>query len=225
MDLLTPFDLVETFAAGQSVAVVGNAPTLLGSGAGGWIDGHDIVVRFNDCKVRGFEDDVGARTDILVCNPYAETRPDSCLDELLPPVTVVAISSQTRRGDRAEFARWVGRNRVLFTYSPDLRLDTVERSQIALTTGTYGISLLANILRPLRMAVTGFTMFHPGTDFHYWSRATPSGIKSHEPATEAAVFVDLLNSFRFQIEATQDIFGIAERCGRTFRPGVKPRET
>jgi hypothetical protein len=127
--------------------VVGNAPTLLGSGAGGWIDGHDIVVRFNDCKVRGFEQDVGARTDILVCNPYAETRPDSRLDDLLPPVTVVAISSQTRRGERRNSPAGSAQPR-LFTYSPDIRLETVERSNIALTTGTYGISLMANILRP-----------------------------------------------------------------------------
>ena len=128
MELMAPFDFVEQFTARQRVAVVGNAPTLADTGAGAWIDSHDVVILFNDCRVRGFERHVGARTDILVCNPYAETWPGSRLDDLFPPLVVLVITPQSRRGDKAEFARWVGANRVLFTYTPDIRISTVNRS-------------------------------------------------------------------------------------------------
>lgn len=212
MDLLTPFEFIETFEAGQRIAVVGNAPTLAGRKAGAWIDSHDIVIRFNDCRVHGYESDVGARTDILICNPYAETRPGSYLEDLLPPVVVLVINPQTRRGNKDDFMRWVGNNRVLFTYTPDIKVNTLDRQHIALTTGTYGISLITSLLKPKNLAVTGFTMFSEGSDFHYWSDITPSGIKAHSPQTEAHIFVDMLNTFRMSIHATHDIYDLSRRC-------------
>ena len=221
MELITPFDFVEQFESRQSVAVVGNAPTLTDSGAGAWIDSHDVVVRFNDCRVRGFEHDIGSRTDILISNPYAETRPGSRLDDLFPPLVVVVITPQTRRGDKAEFARWVGANRVLFTYSPDIRISTVDRSEIALTTGTYGISLVTRLLKPKRLSVTGFTMFAPGQDFYYWDSKPAPGLQSHAPATEAHVLIDLLNSLKSSILATQDIFDVAARSGKALDRHVR----
>ncbi|OCJ10222.1 hypothetical protein A6U87_28360 [Rhizobium sp. AC44/96] len=221
MDLLTPFEFVDSFEAGQRVAVVGNAPTLAGRKAGKWIDSHDIVIRFNDCRVRGFEADVGSKTDILISNPYAETRPGSYLNDLLPPVTVLVINPQTRRGNKEEFLRWVGNNRVLFTYTPDLKIDTLDRQHIALTTGTYGVSLVANLLKPKNLSVTGFTMFAAGSDYHYWSDITPSGIKAHSPQTEAHVFVDMLNSLRVPVEATPEIFEMAKRSNKNFADHVR----
>lgn len=222
MNLITPFDFVDAFDAGQNVAVVGNAPTLEKSGLGEWIDSHDIVVRFNDCRVDGFEADVGARTEILVCNPYAETRPDRRVGEAVTPQMVVVINPMTRRGVKEDFERWVGGFPVLFTYSPDIRLDLGDRQRLSLTTGTYGLVLMANLLKPAKMSVTGFTMFTPGTDHHYWSTVTPSGVKKHDPATEAGVFADLLNSFKFPVTVTPEIFEVFRTSGR--RVGSKIRE-
>ena len=52
------------------VAVVGNSPVELGRGQGAVIDGHDVVLRFNDFDVRPpFDADYGRRTDI-VCQTY-----------------------------------------------------------------------------------------------------------------------------------------------------------
>ena len=58
---------------GRSVAVVGPAKTLLGSGRGREIDAFDLVVRLNTAiEYMPFADalarDIGARTDILYCN-------------------------------------------------------------------------------------------------------------------------------------------------------------
>lgn len=214
MDLITPFDLVDHFPAGARLAIIGNAPTLSGRGLGPRIDAHDMIVRFNDCRVRGFEADVGGRTDILVCNPYAETRPGRVVaDEPLPQIILV-LTPQTRRGDRETFSRWAGDTKVLFSYTPDIRIDTAPRQAISLTTGTYAVSLLHNLMQPASMFLSGFSMFAPGSDFHYWSTVRPSGLKSHVPASEALVFADLLNSLRCRVEITSEIQDIFSRCSK-----------
>jgi hypothetical protein len=156
---------------------------------------------------------VGSKTDVLVCNPYAETRPDRKVGDSVAPKIVVAISSQTRRGEKSEFARWVGNYPVLFTYSPDIKIDCGDRQKISLTTGTYGLVLMANLLRPAALSVTGFTMFMPGTDFHYWSATTPSGARMHSPVNEAGIFTKTLNSFRFPVTATKDVLKVFEDAG------------
>ena len=57
------FDTVRRFFAGKSVAIIGSAPSCLES-SGDLIDSHDIVLRVNNFKTKGFEDRVGARTDV-----------------------------------------------------------------------------------------------------------------------------------------------------------------
>ena len=51
----------------KSIAIVGNSPNLLGKQKGVCIDSHDIVVRFNNYKIKGFETDYGSKTNIWVC--------------------------------------------------------------------------------------------------------------------------------------------------------------
>ena len=50
----------------KSVAVVGNSVSLLDSGLGEEIDKHDIVIRFNFGPTKGFEKDVGSKTDLRI---------------------------------------------------------------------------------------------------------------------------------------------------------------
>lgn len=48
------------------VIIVGNGPSLQGSGLGEFIDEFDIVVRFNSYRTAGYEKDVGSKIDIYV---------------------------------------------------------------------------------------------------------------------------------------------------------------
>ena len=58
--------------SGKSVAVVGPARTVVGTGYGPRVDAHDLVVRFNDThdlpENPALVADIGSRTDILYCN-------------------------------------------------------------------------------------------------------------------------------------------------------------
>jgi hypothetical protein len=55
------------------VALVGNAGSLLDSGLGPKIDGHNTVVRTNYCPTAGYEADVGTKTDAVVLNPLLQS--------------------------------------------------------------------------------------------------------------------------------------------------------
>jgi hypothetical protein len=214
MELITPFDLVALFPESQSLAVVGNAPSVMDRELGSYIDSHDIVVRFNECALDDYAQFVGTRTDILVSNPYPEKRQRPLLDGGAAQVLLI-INPQTRRGDRQAFERWAGEHKVLFTYTPDLV--RVERSEhmAGLTTGTYAIQLLWRVLRPSRMLCTGFTMFHGSESEaqHYWTSLAPPGVAAHDLQTEAAIFLNVLNSVRTPVEVTPDVMDISRRHG------------
>ncbi|KAG0483138.1 hypothetical protein HPP92_011222 [Vanilla planifolia] len=51
-----------------SCAVVGNSGILLGSGHGSRIDGHSLVIRLNNARIAGYQDDVGGKTSISFLN-------------------------------------------------------------------------------------------------------------------------------------------------------------
>jgi hypothetical protein len=59
-------DLFKKTFEGKTIAVVGNGPSELGKNKGAEIDGHDIVVRFNNYQTTGFEEDYGSKTDVWV---------------------------------------------------------------------------------------------------------------------------------------------------------------
>lgn len=208
MRVMTTFDLVEMFPAGQSVAVVGNAPALKGAGLGGWIDGHGIVVRFNECAVDEFAKDVGGRTDILVTNPYPEGRTREPIDGGECRLVVV-INPLTRRGDRAAFERYIGDRSVLFTYSPDVN----HHHQGPLTTGTYALALLPALLAPKTVAVLGFTCFLDDTAHHYWSTMTPPGAAKHDHVGDARTLLAIINRLAAKITVTSEIAWVARRVG------------
>lgn len=73
-------NLLETYIAGKSVAVVGSGPYELGKNKGKEIDSHEVVIRFNDYRIEGFEHDYGTKTNIWVRN--IDTENGGCDDRL-----------------------------------------------------------------------------------------------------------------------------------------------
>lgn len=48
----------------KSIAIVGNAPNVLGKNKGKEIDSHDLVIRINNYHLKGYEADTGTKTDV-----------------------------------------------------------------------------------------------------------------------------------------------------------------
>jgi len=71
-------DLDESKKSDETILVVGNGTSLLDYTNGKEIDAFDVVVRFNNYKLKGFEENVGTKTDIWVtttCNRvYMESK-------------------------------------------------------------------------------------------------------------------------------------------------------
>ncbi|XP_078596632.1 CMP-N-acetylneuraminate-beta-galactosamide-alpha-2,3-sialyltransferase 4-like [Branchiostoma floridae x Branchiostoma japonicum] len=60
--------------------VLGNSGALLEKGLGRVIDGYDVVIRMNDAPVKGYESDVGSRTDFRFFYPESSTLNQADLD-------------------------------------------------------------------------------------------------------------------------------------------------
>ncbi|MDR0484416.1 MAG: glycosyltransferase family 29 protein [Alphaproteobacteria bacterium] len=50
----------------KSIAIVGNSDSSLGQNKGKEIDSHDIVIRFNNYQIKGFENDYGSKCNVWV---------------------------------------------------------------------------------------------------------------------------------------------------------------
>ncbi|KAJ8020983.1 Alpha-2,8-sialyltransferase 8B [Holothuria leucospilota] len=64
-DLDPSFDTVKSR---NSCAIIGNSGILLNSRCGREIDAHDVVLRANMAKVKGYADDVGNKTSVMMIN-------------------------------------------------------------------------------------------------------------------------------------------------------------
>lgn len=217
MYLITPSQFLSRYPEGQSIIFVGNAPSLKGERLGKWIDSHDLVIRFNESPIVGYEDDVGLRTDILVTNPYPENRRPFALTN---GGVVIVISPQTRRLPSPQFESWVGNNSVLFTFPPDIvQVGDIEHTA-SLTTGVYGLHLLSRLLRPAHVSVTGFTMFLNHTSHHYWQSDIPTGLHAHDVIIEASILISICNSLRCKLVVTDDVSWVARRVNKSLSGNV-----
>jgi len=212
MNILTPFDFIQRYDPRQSIIYCGNAPSLNDEELGKWVDSHDIVVRINSFPDQDYVTDTGAKTSILVCNPYTCENSDQL--PYMPNMLVICLFSLTRRGDIDKFNHWLNGNQVLFSYIPDVVALDDNKHFEALTTGTYAINLLNRLLKPKSVSVTGFTMFLGDTNHHYWSKIVPKGIKSHDFIVEAKIFISLINRIpkTTKITLTSDIFWVAKKA-------------
>ncbi|EAL0605553.1 TPA: glycosyltransferase family 29 protein [Campylobacter jejuni] len=57
----------------KTICVVGNSPCELNKNRGHIIDSYDIVIRFNNYKIKGFEKDYGSKTNVWAISPALET--------------------------------------------------------------------------------------------------------------------------------------------------------
>ncbi|KAM7372854.1 hypothetical protein PAMP_007749 [Pampus punctatissimus] len=72
----------------RTCAVVGNSANLKGSHYGALIDFHDIVIRMNHGRTKGYEEDVGTKTTHHVMYPQSSTNLDNTTHLVLFPFRI-----------------------------------------------------------------------------------------------------------------------------------------
>jgi Glycosyltransferase family 29 (sialyltransferase) len=215
MNLIDPFQFRRLFASARSLAMVGNAPTILDYENGERIDSHDLVVRFNRATTAGNEAKIGSRTDILVVNasnskklapPPSETTQPKCLVSFVSPQGIPNV-------DYDAFAEWVGDLPLLLAFGPDLiGVDSPTRTR-PMTSGTYFLYMALRLLTLENLFVTGFTMFGAvaGGAGKYYSDTRPGIGTFHDLDAEEPVFADMLGSFGGNLETTTEVAALLRR--------------
>lgn len=212
------FDFRDMFADVRSVAIVGNAATVLEFDSGALIDGHDMVVRFNRAQTTGIEDKIGRRTDLLVANEKNSLDIAPSPAETLKPRCVLSFTIREPGFDIMPFRRWVGDDiPTLCAPPPDIiGFDQAGRTRL-LTQGSYTLYFLLNSLRIERLFLTGFTMFGAGpggSQKYYEPKAHKLALGTyHDLDQEPRLFCDMLASFKGALQVTDEVAGLLERLG------------
>jgi hypothetical protein len=174
-----------------SLAIVGNAGYLADLHQGAKIDECDLVLRMNNCQVKGYERNVGYSTDIYMSNFYYD------IDFSNPSIEDARyhISSRPnvfRKSRKTNILQRFGEHitegmlegKIDLVYAPESELfsqwcQTLEREP---TTGFMAIMLALETLSRVidHVYVTGFSFFEGKS--HYFSDATVDPF--HSVATE-----------------------------------------
>lgn len=212
------YDLRDAWAGVRSVAMVGNAATILQRQNGALIDSHDLVIRFNRARVEGLEDRIGSRTDLLVANAANSLEKAPSPAVTLKPRWVLCFVQPQVTADLAPFRAWVGDIPTVVTLSPDiLEFATTGRTR-GLTLGTYTLYTLLKLLPLESLFVTGFTMYGAagGDSQKYYDPGSRAG-SYHDLDEEARLFSAILASFEGRLEVTPEVADVLRRHGHAGR--------
>lgn len=182
------------YLKGKTIAVVGNAGTELGKGNGKEIDSHDIVIRFNNYPLEGYEVDYGTKTDVWVRVGNNEVEPRS----IRPYKFVILepdISRSLLRFDVVDL--WVRYlecfpNKIFYM---DREFKTKMREETGLynpSSGCRMIYLLYKVLGSLEnVNLYGFSLLSEGKNYgHYYDNLCQ--LKNYHPVTEEEILIKKL---------------------------------
>jgi hypothetical protein len=212
------YDLRDACAKVRSVAMVGNAATILERQDGALIDSHDLVIRFNRAHVAGIEDKIGSRTDLLVANAANSLEKAPSPADTVRPRWVLCFIQPQPGLDIAPFRAWAGDIPTVITLSPDiLEFARTDRKR-GLTLGTYALYTLLKLLPVERLLVTGFTMYGAagGASSKYYEPGSRAG-GYHDVDEEAQLFSAILASFPGELEVTPEVADVLVRHGHAER--------
>ncbi len=157
----------------RDVAIVGNGPSLKGSGAGAAIEAHGAVLRFNFPVLSGHEADVGRRTDAMILAGAKRGFLATLLEREPGYRRVPAMVAEHRPAED-------GAAQPPGIPLPILRL-VWQAGYPGPTSGFTGILLTVLLLnRPATLF--GFDFFAPGQPGHYFGEAAAA--LQHETAFE-----------------------------------------
>jgi len=212
-------DLRAAFAGVHSVALVGNAATILEQNNGALIDSHDLVIRFNRAHVAGLEGKIGRRTDILVANAANSLQKAPSPAETLRPSWLLCFVQLQPDFDIEPFREWARDIPTVITLSPDILEFATTQRQRGLTLGTYILYLIPKLFQVERLFVTGFTMYGAagGSFQKYYGDGARSVGSYHDLDEEAQLFSEMLASFPGELQVTAEVATLLKAQGHVGR--------
>jgi hypothetical protein len=213
------YDLRAACAGLRSVALVGNAATILEHDNGTLIDSHDLVIRFNRAHVAGLEAKIGSRTDILVANAANTLQKAPSPADTLKPSWLLCFVQPQPDLDIGPFREWARDIPTVITLSPDiLEFATIQR-QRGLTLGTYTLYIIPRLLQVERLFVTGFTMYGAtgGSFQKYYGDGARSVGSYHDLDEEAQLFCAMLAAFPGELQVTAEVAALLKAQGHARR--------
>jgi hypothetical protein len=175
-DLFSPTEisaiaqLIDLVSKSSRVALVGNAPTLLGLGKGSEIDGFDLIVRCNFPDVLGYETDVGSRTDVVVFNESIRHRLPSIREKSPSFADKLSIGLHPEPTFGLPTPVSASYNNV-GTMPPSARSFLAEVCYARCTTGLMAINMLIFLMKK-KVSLFGFDFFSNESRPHYFGAQT-----------------------------------------------------
>jgi hypothetical protein len=219
------YDLRDAWTQVRSVALVGNAATILESDNGVLIDSHDLVIRFNRAHIAGIEAKIGSRTDLLVANAANSLEKAPSPADTLKARWVLCFAHPELTRDIRPFRDWVANVPTVITLSPDILEFATPHRQRGLTMGTYMLYIMPKLFQVERLFVTGFTMYGAadGNFQKYYGESSRSVGSYHDLDEEARLFSEILASFQGELRVTPEVDALLRRHGHANRlKGTSP---
>lgn len=169
--------VLERLCAAPDVAIVGNGPSLAGSGAGEAIDAHGLVLRINFPRLEGHAADVGQRTDLMLFRHATRGAFARLLarDPRWAEVPALGVRTHWRDGTAEE----ADRARPTL---PRAVADLVGTITYPGPTTGFLAAVLVGLLLERPVTLYGFDFFRPGAEHHYFGANRVAA--AHEPAYE-----------------------------------------
>ena len=193
------------------VALIGSSKCILNSNLGSLIDTYDLIVRFNRAPIKGYEKDVGSRTDLRVVNNHVfnnapiTSKWNKDINKTQPPNFVKNMRSSDIYYIGPSPGTWKNRDKNIhksvnafkFDYKQMSKLKSVFKfgSSKNLSVGTTFVCLCikSNIVPSL----FAFDLHNRPRD-HYWENRDKSG-PFHDIDVEKKLLKKLLDDKKIEV--------------------------
>ncbi|CAH1255265.1 ST3GAL3 [Branchiostoma lanceolatum] len=191
--------------------VLGSSGALLEKGLGQVIDAYDVVIRMNDAPVKGYQNDVGSRTDFRIFYPESSTLNQADLDTGAYYVVVMYKSNDlnwlqailTKVKPTGQFWKWVAQKLDIdpaqfLILNPQV-LRVAGREHVRLQGRWPTMGLIATTFALHYCDVVDLAGFGYGSSIfnHYYERdktgGQPVGGTQHNAAAEKDYLIRLLD--------------------------------
>ncbi|MBA3030256.1 MAG: hypothetical protein FP816_15795 [Desulfobacteraceae bacterium] len=212
MEKIDIFDFRDMFSHVRSAAFVGNSSSITSWNNGRTIDSHDMVVRFNRAYTKGFEENIGSKTDVLFSNDINCIERSPLPSEALQPKCIVVFVQPKRDLDLGKLKEWIGDIPYVISLAPDIFGITSGIRTRWFTTGTYALYTILRLFPLEKLFLTGFTMFGevPGGNLDYFDNNKRVGI-FHDLDQEAIAFADIVHQFSGELQMTPEVESLVHK--------------